>query len=159
VNWNGVVEPVDVLVIINTLNVEPVMLFENQPAFALYDFCDNLGFSQYETYTVGVLGKENIEPDAGRIYYKVGYCSVILKGEFAVATTFLPPGYCKTPEYGLLLNSTSLPRIAKENLIAKVTVEGRTESDLLYSNDNEEAKWFHQNLCLKLFIGSKSRKK
>ena len=122
---------------------EPVMLFENQPAFALYDFCDNFGFSQYETYTVGVLGKENIEPDAGRIYYKVGYCPVVFESDFAKAKTFIQPGYRSTPEYGLLLGS-NLPREMKENLIAKVTVEGRTESDLLYSNDNEAAKWFHQ---------------
>ncbi len=123
---------------------EPVLLFGDQPAFALYDWCDNPGFSHYETYTVGVLGKENIDPTGGRIYYRVGYCPVVFEGEFAKAKSFIQPGFRSTPEYGLLLNS-SLPREQKEHLIAKVTDEGRSESDTLYWNDSEAAKWFHEN--------------
>lgn len=123
---------------------EPVLLFGDQPAFALYDWCDNPGFSHYETYTVGVLGKENIDPTAGRIYYRVGYCPVVFEGKFAKAKSFIQPGFKSTPEYGLLLNS-SLPREYKTQLIAKVTDEERSEADTLYWHDCEAAKWFHEN--------------
>jgi hypothetical protein len=123
---------------------EPVLLFGDQPAFALYDWCDNPGFSHYETYTVGVLGKENINPTGGRIYYRVGYCPVVFEGEFAKAKSFIQPGFRSTPEYGLLLSS-SLRSEQKEHLIAKVTDDGRSESDTLYWNDSEAAKWFHDN--------------
>jgi len=123
---------------------EPVMLFGNQPAFALYDWCDMPGFSHYETYTVGVLGKENVDPHGGRIFYKVGYCPVVFEGEFAKAKSFIQPGFRSTPEYGLLLNS-SLPRGQKERLLEKVTDEARNEFDTLYRSDSEAAKWFHEN--------------
>ena len=123
---------------------EPVLLFGDQPAFAVYDWCDNPGFSHYETYTVGVLGKDNIDPNGGRIYYRVGYCPVVFEGEFAKAKTFILPGFKSTPEYGLLLK-TYLPREPKEHLLAKVTDAERSESDTLYWNDSEAAKWFHEN--------------
>ncbi len=84
---------------------EPVTLFGGQPAFILYDICDTEGFVQRDVYTVGVLGLENVKPNGGRIYNKVGYCPVVFEGEFAKAKTFIPPGYTNTPEYGLLVSS------------------------------------------------------
>ena len=128
----------------NCVYFEPTFLHNEQPAFALYDWCDMPGFTQYETYTKGVLGEENIVPNGGRIYYKIGYCPVVFVGKYAKAKSFILPGFRSTPEYGLLLHS-NIPRQLKEKLIQKATDSERSEINLLGCFDSELSKWFHDN--------------
>lgn len=123
---------------------EPVILHGGQPAFALYDVCGNKGFSHYSTYTVGVFGEENIKPGAGTLYYRIGYCPVVLENSFAKAKTFEPPGFRGTPEYGLVLNS-DLPPVEKRKMLQRISDDSGNELQRLINNDNEITKWFHNN--------------
>ena len=47
---------------------------------------------------------ENLDPNLGRAYHRVGYCPAFLDEArgFITLGTLLCPGYRKTPEYGLL---------------------------------------------------------
>jgi hypothetical protein len=123
---------------------EPVVLYGDQPAFVLYNRCDHPSFADYQTYTVEVLGLENLVDGVGPPYYKIGYCPVVFEAGFAKAKTFLPPGFTSTPEYGLLLKS-GLQREVKDRFISKVTDESWTHSGVLLNNDHEVIKWFHSN--------------
>lgn len=121
---------------------EPVRLYGDQPAFALYNMCGIKPFVQYETYVKSILGEENLDPTKGRPYYRVGYCPVVFEGEFAKAKTFLYPGYTATPEYGLILK-TKLSRSERELLIENATTQ---DADEVVVNDNPQTiKWFHDH--------------
>lgn len=39
-----------------------------------------------------------VDDDGSGLYLRIGYCTVVLDGQFAIATTFEPPGYRDTPE-------------------------------------------------------------
>jgi hypothetical protein len=123
---------------------EPIRLHNDQLGFVLYNMCFNPDTLQNEIYAKDIFGLENEVPGMGKLYYKVGYCAVVIEGEFAKAKTFLPPGYRSTPEYGLLLKS-NLPRVIKDNWIEKATDESWTEIQNIQSHDTEIIKWFHQN--------------
>jgi hypothetical protein len=129
---------------------EPVYLHGQQPAFALFDMCGTEGTSQYETYARKVFGEQNIEPGAGGLYYRLGYCPVVLEGPFAKAKTFIPPGYCKTPEYGLIKRK-SVSAEQRRRLLEISTLDGRNEEDHLVRYDAEAAKWFHENGVSQVF--------
>ena len=119
---------------------EPVVLYGNQPAFALYNMCGCEPFVQYHTYVKQILGEENLDLSKGRPYYRVGYCPVVFEGEFAKAKTFLYPGYMATPEYGLILKS-KLSRIEKDLLIQNAT----TQDAVVINNNPQTIKWFHDH--------------
>ena len=123
------------------LYYKPVYLFGGQPAFVVFNLCDNQGFIQYE-YLKRVLGKENYKKEQGRCYYQVGYCPVVFHEGFAVAKTFLIPGYTGTPEYGLLINS-DLPHHEKGRLLQMT--HNATEDDVILKENWELIKWFHDN--------------
>jgi len=111
-----------------------------QLGFTFYDGCQP-GFVQY-CYVKKVLGEENLDPKAGRPYYRVGYCPAVIEGDFIKATTFLFPGYSATPEYGRLLHS-SLPWPEKRSLVESMTV---LDAEKLYdSQDFGLIKWFHDH--------------
>jgi hypothetical protein len=123
---------------------EPVMLYGDQPAFVLYNPCENPSFAEYRVYTVEVFGEHNLDPPKGLPCYKVGYCPVVFEGGFAKAKTFIHPGFKSTPEYGLL-KSSGLPTDIKERYLAKATDDTWTQSDIQMNSDNEIIKWFHDN--------------
>jgi hypothetical protein len=121
---------------------EPIMLYGDRPAFALFAVCGDKGFRQYQTYTVGVFGEENIKPFCGELYYRIGYCPVVFENSFAKAKTFLPPGFRGTPEYGLALNSEMRP-IEKREFLERISVDSGDANEGCLSH--EATKWFHDN--------------
>lgn len=123
---------------------EPIMLHGDQPAFAIFDMCGNKGFSHYPTYTVDVFGEENIKPDGGMLYYRIGYCPVVFENSFAKAKTFIPPGFRGTPEYGLVLNCGMRP-IERRVFLERISDDSGNEFERLLNHDNEATKWFHNN--------------
>lgn len=123
---------------------EPVLLYRDQLALVIYNMCFNPGFIHHRIYAQDIFGLENEVPGMGMLYYKVGYCTVAIEGEFAKATTFLPPGYRSTPEYGLLIDS-DLPKEKKTEWIAKATDEFWSELGMFMQDDTEIIKWFHRN--------------
>ncbi len=58
---------------------------------------------------VGAILGAGYDPANGKPYYRVGYCPVTLDGEFAVAKTFIPPGFVKTPEYEAICRANLSP--------------------------------------------------
>lgn len=91
-------------------------------AVSFFDDCesDRMWNHHYVTELLGA-GYGN-DPAKGTPYHRVGYCPVALDGDYAVATSFLPPGFCKTPEYGAIMRA-NLPRAEKERLRALATDE------------------------------------
>ena len=115
-------------------------LHGGQLGFTFYDGCDK-EFIQY-SYVEDVLGEENLDPKAGKPYYRVGYCPAVVEGEFVKAKTFLFPGYTQTPECDRLYRS-SLSPAEKQAIHQKVkTLNAYT---LYGSQDMSVIKWFHDN--------------
>lgn len=75
-------------------------------------------------------------------YYRVGYCPIEVKGEFAVATTLLAPGFGATPEYALLERSHLSKEVKSEMLRRAKAQSYEYVSGAL---DYELVKWFHDN--------------
>lgn len=82
-------------------------------AATFFDQCSNPQFWAYRY--VQELGGADYDPANGTPYYRVGYCPLALDGEFAVATTFLPPGFAKTPENEKIKCLPRLKAIAQDD--------------------------------------------
>jgi hypothetical protein len=107
-----------------------------QVGFTLFDISAGGYFSGH--IAEQVLGR----PGQKHCYYRVGYCPVVVEGDFAKATTLLYPGYCGTPEYGLILRS-SLDNAARTRLIS--TASDMSRGILEQTGDFTLTKWFHDN--------------
>lgn len=120
---------------------EPVTLYGNQPAFAMWDICNNPATLSYQLYVREVLGEENIVAGRGPCYHRIGYCPVVFEDGFAKAKSFFCPGYRKTPEYGLVRHS-DLPELEKDLLL-----HSASSSDVLHFAEEgmEAVKWFHDH--------------
>jgi hypothetical protein len=93
---------------------------ERVEAVSFFDNCRSERFLNHR-YVKEVLGA-TYDPAEGTPYHRVGYCPVVLEGEYAIATSFLPPGFKKTPEYGAIMRA-NLPWTEKERLRALATDE------------------------------------
>lgn len=93
---------------------------ERVEAVSFFDNCRSERYWNHR-YVKEVLGA-TFDPAEGTPYHRVGYCPVALDGEFAVATSFLPPGFCKTPEYEAIMRA-NLPWAEKERLRTLATDE------------------------------------
>lgn len=120
---------------------EPQILHPNQPSFVLWDICSTPENLKHEVYVNGVLGQENVVADGGKCYYRVGYCPVVFEKHFAVAKTFLCPGFLNTPEYGLV-RSSKMSALDKELLL-----HSASSMDIRHVADEgiESLKWFHDH--------------
>jgi hypothetical protein len=120
---------------------EPVTLFGDQPAFAMWDMCGDPVNIRHEVYVRGVLGEENMGSGNGSFYHRVGYCPVAFEDGFAKAKTFLCPGYDTTPEYGLV-KASRLPELEKDLLL-----HSASSSDVLHVAEEgvEAIRWFHNH--------------
>lgn len=124
------------------MHFDPVMLHGNQLAFTFFGPCGNENFACFATYVNEVLGEEVMDTTKGAAYYRVGYCPIVVEGDFAKATTFLYPGYTATPEYGALRKS-KLPFSEKERL--KTLARENNATKTIIDQDVEVIRWFHQN--------------
>jgi hypothetical protein len=114
-----------------------------QLALTFYDICFQEEFWEW-MYVTNVLGRENLDPNLGRAYHRVGYCPAFLDEArgFVTLGTLLCPGYRKTPEYGLL-QASGLPADEKTRL-ERLAVE-HSRDNLLGEQDFSAIKWFHEN--------------
>jgi hypothetical protein len=110
-------------------------------AITFYDDCSQDGFCN-QNYVKEVLGA-SFDPANGKPYYRVGYCPVVLDGEFALAKTFLPPGFTKTPEYTTLLQSNV--RSDERRRLKSMAFDGATLQSMINENDFSAVRWFHAN--------------
>ena len=115
-------------------------LRSGQLAFTFYDECKE-GYVQ-RWYVDDVLGEEDLDPRAGKPYYRIGYCPAVIEGDFIKATTLLFPGYRGTPEHDAILRS-SLPRTTKQEMIDRTS---HLDAVTLYENhDLSLIRWFHEH--------------
>lgn len=121
---------------------EVTTLHRDQPAVVLFAACGSPIMLTHEIYVKGVLGKQNYDPYGDCSEYRLGYCPIEFDGPFAVAKTFLPPGYKGTPEHRLLLNC-ELPKDDKNIMLSLV------KDHVLDKQQAQEwiplVKWFHKN--------------
>lgn len=123
---------------------ESTFVYPNQPAFSLFDMCGMKGFRQYDLYAVGIFGEENINSGEGQMYYRLGYCPVAFEKGFAIAKTFILPGFRGTPEYGVALNA-KIDASEKQALLNRISDDNVSEAEKIRNQDNFAAKWFHRN--------------
>lgn len=83
------------------------------PCFSLFEPIQN-GSVRIRHILEGVLG-DLVEDDGSGLYARIGYCPVVFDGHFAKATTFVPPGYSKTPEASLY-NNYDIPFDVRERM-------------------------------------------
>jgi hypothetical protein len=122
---------------------EPMELYGNQPAFSMWDYAYMPGLLQYDVYVKEVLGEDNVNWNGGVPYYRLGYCPIVFENGFAVAKTFLLPGFKNTPEYSLLLSSSKSNQQETKRII---TLAEKIEThDMLVSGQVDHIKWFHNN--------------
>jgi hypothetical protein len=113
---------------------------ERVEAVSFFDKCKSERYWNHR-YVKEVLGA-GYDPAKGTPYHRVGYCPVALDGECAVATSFLPPGFCKTPEYDVLMRA-NLPWAEKERLRAQATDETALVR-LMADSDFSAVRLFHE---------------
>lgn len=116
-------------------------LYGGQLGFTFFDICGDQRFWQY-LYVTEVMGEDNLEPGAGPAYYRVGYCPVVIEGEFVKAKTLLFPGFRGTPEYGAIRNSDLRPDQRRVMAERAESLDGRW---LVGREGFEPIKWFHDH--------------
>ncbi len=110
-------------------------------AITFYDDCSHERYCNHK-YVEEVLGV-SFDSANGKPYYRVGYCPVVLDGEFAIAKTFLLPGFTKTPEYTALLQSNI--RSDERRRLKSMAFDGVTLLSMVNENDFSAVRWFHAN--------------
>ena len=123
---------------------EPCTLRDGNLAFSFFDECSHhspqLASSQ-RLLSEKILSPKEVDPTKGKLYYRVGYCPIVLDQGFAKAKTFLFPGFNKTPERALdkahmpLDTKRRLQRLAKDSNLRH----------LWETDDVSALKWFHDN--------------
>lgn len=93
---------------------------------------------------VGAILGAGYDPANGKPYYRVGYCPVALDGEFAVAKTFIPPGFVKTPEYEAIWRA-SLPPGERKRL-QEMAKDEMTLLRLVDEDDFSAVRCFHASI-------------
>lgn len=94
-------------------------------------------------YVQAILGA-GYDPTNGKPHYRVGYCPVVLDGEFAVAKTFIPPGFVKTPEYEAICRA-SLPPGEKKRL-QDIATDEMTLLRLVDKDDFSAIRCYHASV-------------
>jgi hypothetical protein len=128
--------------VVNVPPFETVRLHGGQPAIVLFAVCGNPHSIIHGIYVNEILGRQNFDLNGNDPEYRIGYCPIEFNGPFAVAKTFLLPGYKGTPEYDLLRGS-GLGNSEKNRLLTLAKNHVR---------DHDQAeewiplvKWFHEN--------------
>lgn len=118
---------------------EPVLLPDDQAAIRLLASCDS---SVSDVYLRDVARIEESKITANKYFFVLGYCPVRIVQDYAVATTFLCPGYRGTPE-DALVNTT--PMNSKKRQALRAAASGSTLADVANEQHSELLKWYHEN--------------
>lgn len=104
--------------------------------FTFYDNCVSGHFNGY--IAEQILGRR----PRNKCYLRVGYCPVVIDGNFAKATTLLYPGYVGTPEYGLILRN-GMRGMTRPQIVDSASK--MTRHELEAKQDYSLMKMFHEN--------------
>ena len=106
--------------------------------FTFYENCADGFFSGF--YPKMILDSYDPSKD---YYYRIGYCPIVVNGNFAIGKTMLPPGMRGTPEDKLLKKSNLSEE--EKNKIYKSAENSFKFLNLAKSQDFTGLKWFHDN--------------
>jgi len=132
---------------------EFVELSDGSPAFTCWDRCGDSGSFWHHSYAENITNGESRKHPNETVYWRVGYCPIVLVEEYALAKTLLFPGYGKTPEYQILKES-NLSRYEKARIMSQA--KNQTMLEIMHSNDFECAKWLHENTVPQIMYSEKS---
>ena len=123
---------------------EPVELHRGGNAIRLYAplYAPEHGGATTATYMEDVANFEADWAANGKYHYVLGYCPVERVDDYAVAKTFLLPGYRSTPEYGLIGRARIQPN--KRNQYRE-TADTLTAGTLLEYKGLQLLRFFHDN--------------
>lgn len=114
---------------------------ERVPAVTFFDGDIDERFWHYQ-YIREILGWK-FDPANGKPYIRVGYCPIAIEGKFAIAKSFLPPGFAKTPEYEAIKNSDNT--YLEKKRLKELATDEMAYTRLLENNDFSAIRCFHEN--------------
>ncbi len=117
---------------------QPVQLLDGQEALRLYAPCEGQRLSSL--YLQDIAGLDPSMANDGKHHYVLGYCPIAIVRRYAVAKTFLLPGYAGTPELALL-DGVSLSGLERKRL--RQMTDGLTCERLLNNEATELMRFFH----------------
>lgn len=121
---------------------EPLELADGSPAIRLYQECIWGADEEPDLYARELLGVEEFPGASCRLCYVLGYCPIAFVGRFAVAKTFLYPGYHNTPE-DTAVRRASLDPDERHHLLG---LARHNMSNVVFSGEGMLAiKWYHNN--------------
>jgi hypothetical protein len=120
---------------------EPLNLPDGQEGIRLFARCDG-SFGRDYLRQVMSLDDAVIEQEQDQFVFVLGYCPVEIVRKYAVAKTFLYPGYGNTPEAALVASAPVSQTTRKE---LRAAARDNTLAALVKSNDFDLVKWYHEN--------------
>jgi hypothetical protein len=125
---------------------KPIELYDGKEAIQLYAPLsapdDDSSLSYF--YMEDVAGINAEWAANGKYHHVLGYCPIEFVDDFAVAKTFLLPGYRGTPEYGLISKARLRPQ---KRTWYRETAKALTSETLLKREGCELLRFFHDNGC------------
>ncbi len=125
------------------VHYEPIALAGGQPALRLF-MLETLSVSpeRYRDYLHKIAGIENARELPALPVYVLGYCPLALHPPYAIATSFLYPGYDGTPE-DQLVRTSGLPKEERTRLLGLAS--GNNLMKVISEGHHEAIKWYHDN--------------
>ncbi len=120
---------------------ESLNLPNGQEAIRLYGRCDG-EFGREYLHKVASLDAATIEQGTKRFIFVLGYCPVEIVRRYAVAKTFLFPGYRNTPEAALV--ESALMSQAMRNKLRE-SARDNALAELVKGEGLDFFKWYHEN--------------
>jgi len=125
------------------VHYEPVTFTDGQPALRLF-MVETVSVSRdrYRKYLSKVAGLDDTGTFSVPPAYVLGYCPLALRKPFAIATSFLYPGYDGTPE-DTLVRTADIPRSERRRLLDLAA--GNNLVRVIDEGNHEAIRWYHQN--------------
>jgi hypothetical protein len=118
---------------------EVISLPDEQLALRLLGLCSD---DLIDIYLRDVAGLDESRISSGKCFFVLGYCPLQIVRNYAVATTFLCPGYRGTPEHALI-DSTTMS--ANERRALHAMASSATLADAIRGHQTEALRWYHRN--------------
>ena len=118
---------------------EVISLPDEQQALRLLGLCSD---DLMDIYLRDVAGLDESTISSGKCFFVLGYCPLQIVRDYAVATTFLCPGYRGTPEHALV-NATTMS--ANERRTLHAMASSATLADVISGHQTEALRWYHRN--------------
>jgi hypothetical protein len=120
---------------------ESLTLPNGQEAIRLYGRCDG-EFGREYLQSVASLDAATIGRRQDQFIFVLGYCPVEIVRRFAVAKTFLFPGYRNTPEFALV---DSAPISKDFRCRLRDSAKDKTLAEVVDGDGLDLFKWYHEN--------------